>query len=139
MFEPELAQAILMDHYRAPHHKGSCEEVSESGDTTNPMCGDEITVTLTVDGGAITCARFDGQGCAVSQAGASLVMDLIQEQSVVEARTRLNALIASMAGDELSIDLDTAAALLAVRENPARTVCATLTAKLVLGLLEAGK
>ena len=138
MFEPELAEAILADHYRKPHHRGECEAAGATGDTTNPLCGDEITLSLRLAEGRVACARFTGQGCAVSQAGASLVMDLLQDRPVEEAQAVLEALLAGLRDEPVEADLGNAAALLSLRHNPARVVCAGLAAELALQLLGEG-
>jgi nitrogen fixation protein NifU and related proteins len=135
--DPEMAQAVILEHYRKPRNQGRCEGANVlSGDTTNPACGDEVSVTLTVESGKITCARFQGQGCAVSLAGASLVISSLEGDSTLEAETKLGALLLLLEQEsDAGCGCESLDQLALVRAHPARRVCALLTARLVLRLL----
>ena len=68
-------QALILDHYRNPHRRGelTAPDVVERG--TNPFCGDEVIIHLRVEDGVVTDAAFEGRGCSISQAAASMLMD----------------------------------------------------------------
>lgn len=143
MLTPEISEAILRDHYRKPRHRGACE--GGSAETAeNPACGDVVTVSLAVTPRQgqrhISCARFEGAGCAVSQAGASLVLGMIQGMEVEEARLRLEKFCAVMESgpgnpEEQHAAFGDAGALVSVARFPARVVCATLGARLLVKML----
>ena len=63
-------QELLLDHYRRPRNKGAVENADATVPRRNPLCGDEITLSLALDGGRVREARFVGQGCSISQAAA---------------------------------------------------------------------
>lgn len=70
----------LMDHYRHPRHKGVIENPTFSSGVHNPSCGDAISITGCVDNGIITAIAFDGFGCVISQAAASLLMEAVMHK-----------------------------------------------------------
>lgn len=76
----------LMDHYRHPRHKGVIENPDFSSGVHNPSCGDAISITGTVKDGIITAIAFDGFGCVISQAAASLLMEAVVHKQVSFAR-----------------------------------------------------
>lgn len=77
----------VMDHYEDPYHRGECELASHRHHDKNPICGDEITVELRLDNdGNIREAWFDGEGCCISQAAASMLMECIEGKSVEEVK-----------------------------------------------------
>src|SRR5574340_369391 len=76
---PGPYQAQILDHYKHPHNRGTLEPATHQGRASNPLCGDEISLTLRVDGAErIEDVRFDGEGCAISMASASLLTDAIK-------------------------------------------------------------
>ncbi len=79
-------QAQILDHYKRPHNRGSLEPATHKARESNPLCGDEIVLTLRVDGAnRIEDVRFDGEGCAISMASASILTDAIKGTSVEDA------------------------------------------------------
>lgn len=137
MLTPEICEAILRDHYRKPRHRGVCEG-GRRGEAENPACGDIVKLSLTVDdgGGRIACARFEGSGCAASQAAASLVLGQVQGLAVAEARqrlARLRELMHDPGVDPAMLDEEfgEAAAIFSFARLPARVVCATLAVSLL--------
>jgi nitrogen fixation NifU-like protein len=143
MLTPEVCEAILRDHYRKPRHRGVCEG-AQPETVENPACGDIVTVSLAFTGPehAITCARFEGAGCAASQAGASLVLGLVQGRPASEAShlmERFCEIMGSGAADpELHFEeYGDAGALFSLARFPARVVCATLAARLMIRILRA--
>lgn len=79
-------QAQILDHYKHPHNRGLLEPSTHRGRESNPLCGDDITLSLRVDGSdRIEEVRFDGEGCAISMASASLLTDAIKGKAVGDA------------------------------------------------------
>ncbi len=74
----DIYREIILDHYQNPHHHGTLDDADISYSDSNPLCGDEITMQLKVDEhGTITDVAFEGRGCAISQASASMLTDQI--------------------------------------------------------------
>lgn len=87
MTDAEIYQDHIMDHYEDPFHRGHCEGATHRHEDDNPLCGDVIQVELRVDDrGNIADAWFDGDGCCISQAAASMLMERICGQPVDEVR-----------------------------------------------------
>ncbi len=83
----ELYQEQILDHYKHPRNKGVLESATLKARDSNPLCGDEITLYLLVDGhDRIADVRFDGQGCAISQASASMLTTMVKGKTLAEAR-----------------------------------------------------
>jgi len=120
---------ILTDHNLHPVHKHELSGCSCSRDGINPTCGDEITLNLKIDNGLITDGSFTGSGCAVSQASADIMLDLVIGKSLDEAE-RLRELFTKMirgeCSDEETEELEEAAALADISHMPARVKCALL-------------
>ncbi len=76
----------ILDHFESPYHKGACPMATCSHSDRNPICGDQITVQLQVDTGRIKEAYFDGKGCAISQAAASILCEHIEGKTVEELK-----------------------------------------------------
>lgn len=122
--------AALMEHNAHPDYKYEMECATCTRDGLNPTCGDELTLSLRIEGDRIAEAAFTGHGCAVSQASADMMADLVTGETVDEAR-RLVALFLDMVkGNPLSdqdwSDLDEAAELKSMSRMPARVKCAEL-------------
>ena len=129
----------FMEHNSHPDYKYEMENPTHSHDGINPSCGDELTLTLRVEDGVIEEAAFTGHGCAISQASADIMADLITGETVEEAK-RLDALFLSMIrGEVLSEedfeDLDEAAQLKDISHMPARVKCAELAWRTLDGML----
>ncbi len=136
MFTAEVCEAILRDHYRKPRHRGACDGGGRATEE-NPLCGDVVTVTAKIEEGLVACARFEGAGCAVSQAGASLVLGLVQARPWSETEPKVRRLIALLESgtadpEAFEEEFAEAAALLSLAKFPARVVCATLGARALL-------
>ncbi len=124
-----LYQEVILDHYRRPRNKGELEGASHSVTMNNPLCGDVIELDLRVEEGRIVEARFQGKGCSISQASASMLTGELQDRTTEEAReltgkfTRLMHGEAELARDE---DLGDLRALAGVSRFPVRIKCALL-------------
>src|SRR3989344_7520409 len=82
----ELYREVILDHYRSPRHHGKMEkpDVLEWG--KNPLCGDELELYLTVNGDKITDLKFDGKGCSISQASASMMTEAVVGKSLAQVK-----------------------------------------------------
>ena len=108
----DLYRDYILEHYRRPHNFGVLDEPSASYEGANPLCGDRITMQLTVRDGVVAEVGFTGRGCAISQASASLLTDEVKGKPVGE--------VAAFAASDL---LD----LLGIEISPARLKCAMLS------------
>ncbi|MFA9262346.1 MAG: Fe-S cluster assembly sulfur transfer protein SufU [Undibacterium sp.] len=81
-----LYQDQILDHYRNPRNFGSLENPTHRADTKNPTCGDSLHMDIAVQNGTISDVRFSGSGCAISQAGASLLTEYVKGKTVETAR-----------------------------------------------------
>jgi nitrogen fixation NifU-like protein len=86
----ELYSDHILDHYECPYHKGKLAGASCSHSDRNPICGDQVTLQLRLDGDKVTECFFDGKGCAISQAAASMLCEAVEGKSLEELR-RLQA------------------------------------------------
>ncbi len=124
----ELYRDIIIDHYRNPRHKGHLSAPSACHEGVNPLCGDEVTVEVALDGGAVGEIAYSGSGCSISQSSASMMTEAVAGKSVDETRRLIADFTAMMRGDE-SIDPDALGdleAMSGVRKFPVRIKCATL-------------
>ncbi len=126
----DLYQEIVLDHYRSPRNKARLDNVPESMVHENPSCGDSIKLEVTLDdGGKLTSGRFDGRGCAISTASASLMTEKLRGLSVVEARAFAERFVETLRGERPLETLDDMGDLVAfkgVSQFPVRVKCATL-------------
>lgn len=122
--------AALMQHNAHPDYKYKMQGATCSHEGINPSCGDELTLQLKLDGNVIEEASFVGQGCAVSQASADMMADLITGETIEEAQRLLGLFFKMIKGEPLSEeekeDLDEAAELESISRMPARVKCAEL-------------
>jgi nitrogen fixation protein NifU and related proteins len=122
--------AALMQHNAHPDYKYEMQNCTCSHEGVNPSCGDELTLQLRIEGDQIAEASFVGSGCAVSQASADMMADLITGESIEEAKRLLGLFLGMIKGEELSEedkeDLDEAAELEGISRMPARVKCAEL-------------
>ena len=138
----ELYREILNEHNLNPIHKQNMENPSFCLEGVNPSCGDQITLQLKMDGDKITDASFTGSGCAVSQASADMMADLVigktKEEALKLADIFDRMIKGSITEEELEA-LDEAAALQDIAHMPARVKCAMLGWRTVKQmLLESG-
>ena len=127
----QLYRSVIMDHYKTPRNKGVLEESSVTVNMNNPTCGDVIHLTMHVNNGTVENAKFEGEGCSISMASASMMTQLIIGKTVEEAQSLANIISNIMLGNEYddSIDLGDIEALSGVAKFPARIKCATLAWK----------
>ncbi|MEK3980734.1 Fe-S cluster assembly sulfur transfer protein SufU [Psychrobacillus sp. FSL K6-2836] len=127
----QLYRRVIMDHYKNPRNKGSIEDGALTIDMNNPTCGDRIHLTLQVEDGKIQNAKFDGEGCSISMASASMMTQAVKGKSVEEALQLSSTFSEMMLGKDYddSIELEDIEALSGVSQFPARIKCATLAWK----------
>ena len=134
-----IYQEILLDHNKYPAHKHEIDAPDLSLRGVNPSCGDDIVLNLKVEDGIITDGAFVGQGCAISQASADIMLDLIIGQSTEEAMRLCDMfyrMIRGTATEEEIEELEDAGCLEDISHMPARVKCALLgwrTMKEMLG------
>jgi nitrogen fixation NifU-like protein len=124
----ELYQDLIMDHGRRPRNTGALPEANRHGRGHNPLCGDQLTLALLVEGDVVREARFEGQGCAISTASASLMTQAIKGLPLAEVEALYDRfhLVLTGDGDGDAPELGKLAALSGVRRFPTRVKCATL-------------
>lgn len=127
----DLYQEIILDHYKHPHGRGLREPYRAEAHHVNPTCGDEVTLRVNLVDDKITDVSYEGMGCSISQASASVLHELVVGLPVAEALARHDAFATLMAGrgqvepdEEL---LGDAIAFAGVARYPARVKCALLS------------
>lgn len=125
----DLYRELILDHARSPRHFGKLDDATHSADGINPLCGDKLKLYFRLDGNMkISDACFEGSGCAISVASASLLTETVTGMTVAEATDFFHAVTASLSGksETKSVDLGKLRALQGVKEFPSRVKCATL-------------
>jgi nitrogen fixation NifU-like protein len=124
----DLYRDVILDHNRRPRHFGRLDPPARSARGHNPLCGDQLTVYVRLDGDVLRELRFEGAGCAISVASASLMTEALTGKTTAEAN-RLFALVHDLltrSDAPAPPELGKLAALSGVREFPARVKCASL-------------
>ena len=122
-------QELLLDHYRRPRNRGDLPDPDITVAQRNPLCGDTLTLQLELDGDRVSAVAFTGQGCAISQAAASMMTQLIKGKTLAEAtalRERFRAMILGDAEAAKDKSLGDLRALAGVARLPVRVKCALL-------------
>ena len=125
----DLYQEVIVDHNRSPHNFGKLAGADRKLEGFNPLCGDRLTIYLKLDGGSISDISFDGSGCAISIASASLMTDVMKGKTIAEAEVIFNQFHELVTAREADADIEKfgkLAALAGVRDYPTRVKCATL-------------
>ncbi len=127
--DDELYREILLDHYRHPRHRGTLEAPTATSHGHNPLCGDEVDLSLRLHGGELEQVAFDGQGCSISMASASMMAEEIAGRPLDEVHdliARFRALLVEGKDPSEVGDLGDLEALSGVRKYLARVKCAML-------------
>ena len=133
----ELYQEVILDHSRHPRNFGKCPTCNRDAKGHNPLCGDRITVQLDLQGDTIKDVHFEGQGCAISVASASLMTEMVKGKKVSEAKQLFDQFHTLVTGGEADgVDLDKLEVLAGVRDYPVRVKCATLAWHTLAAALE---
>jgi len=127
----ELYQSVILDHNRAPRNYGALADANGHAEGRNPLCGDEVTVWVRMDGERIADVRFVGTGCAISKASASLMTTAVKGKTAAEASTLTDQFQAVVTGQVAApapndAVLGRLAPLAGVSRFPIRVKCATL-------------
>lgn len=123
----DLYQEVILDHNRRPRNHRKMDGADHHAEGFNPLCGDKVSVYLKVDDGAITDASFEGSGCAISVASASLMTEQLKGKTLGQARTLFQA-FHDLVTDSCATPegLGKLCVFGGVRQFPARVKCATL-------------
>jgi len=127
----DLYQEIILDHYKKPRNKITLEEPHLHAEGFNPFCGDQVILGLGLDdSGHIDAVGFEGQGCSISQASASMLTTHLKGKSLDEAEAMVKTFKGVMRGEELTeeqeVELGDLTSLQGVRQFPVRIKCALL-------------
>jgi nitrogen fixation protein NifU and related proteins len=129
----ELYQEVILDHHKHPRNRGLLTDATASADGHNPLCGDTVTVYIKTDGFTVDEVRFEGSGCAISTASASMMTEALQGKSIDEVESLFRQFQALVTADgealpdmDLDGELGDLGVLAGVRDHPVRIKCATL-------------
>ena len=127
----ELYQEVILDHSRHPRHYGALEGASHKAEGYNPLCGDRVTVYLKLgEDGRVADIRFEGKGCAISQASASMMTDMLKGRTQQEAESLMQGFLHLVKGEDASDlpedDRERLDVMSGISEFPMRVKCATL-------------
>ena len=125
----ELYQEIILDHNRRPRNFGVPDRSNRTAKGHHPLCGDVVTVYLLVERDVVKDIQFEGKGCAISMASASIMTDLVMGKTEIEARNLFQSFHDFVTGVDvvqLTDELEEVKALSGVRDYPMRVKCATL-------------
>ena len=124
----DLYQEVILDHNRRPRNFRAIDEATRRQEGYNPLCGDRLTLYVKLDGDRISDVAFQGSGCAISKASASLMTEALKGKTIDEARAlfdRFHDMVTS-SPDTAPADLGKLSVLAGVREFPTRIKCASL-------------
>jgi len=127
----DIYQEVILDHNRNPRNRGRIEQPTHHAEGYNPLCGDQIYLTMRIEDGRIQQVAFEGHGCAISTASSSLMTEYLVGMSVEEAETLFQAFHCRLTDESCpeavkQTDLGKLEALEGVKEYPVRVKCATL-------------
>ncbi len=127
----DLYQEVILDHNKHPRNFGQIEAADHCAQGYNPLCGDQLTLYLKMDGDRVAEVRFEGQGCAISTASASILTEVVLGKTLAEVETLFESFHELLTGDpsvaaEVDPELGKLAVFAGVREFPVRVKCATL-------------
>jgi nitrogen fixation NifU-like protein len=125
----ELYQQVILDHNRKPRNFRTLEDANRTAEGYNPLCGDQITLALRVEDGVVKDAAFQGSGCAISKAAASMMTASIigkREDEVEALSRRMHAMLTTETNGDTAREVGKLVVFAGVREFPSRVKCATL-------------
>jgi nitrogen fixation protein NifU and related proteins len=124
----DLYQELILEHYRRPRNYGRVEDSNRMAEGFNPLCGDRLNLYLRLKDGVIEEAKFEGQGCAISTASASLMTEAVKRKTEAEAEALFRSFqdLVTHPEGEARPELGKLEALAGVRRFPVRVKCATL-------------
>jgi nitrogen fixation NifU-like protein len=119
-------QDLILDHYRKPRNRGRIPGAEASAAMSNPLCGDEIEIDLAFDGERVRDARFEGRGCSIAQASASMLTELVRGKTRAEVRALRERVRTMLTGGPIDETLGPLVALSGVARFPTRVPCALM-------------
>jgi nitrogen fixation NifU-like protein len=119
-----LYREVILDHYKNPRGHGVIDPADAEAEGQNPLCGDEVSIAIAFDGDTIADVKFQGRGCAISQAATSMLMDMVRGRTAQE--------VAAMSSDELREEIG-------IPLTPVRLKCALLGLGVLKVALHKGK
>ena len=124
----ELYRELILDHAKRPRHFGKLSDATHTAEGINPLCGDKLTIYLRLSEGSIEAIGFEGSGCAISVASASLLTEAVNGKGTDAAIALANQVLGRLTGqcDTDTEEIGKIRALEGVREFPSRVKCATL-------------
>ena len=127
----ELYQEVILDHSRHPRHFGALEDATHTGEGYNPLCGDRVKIYLALDAeNRIRDIAFEGKGCAISQASASMMTDMLVGRTAKEAERLMGGFLHLVKGEDpnglAEQDRERLEVMGGISEFPMRVKCATL-------------
>jgi nitrogen fixation protein NifU and related proteins len=136
----DLYKEVILDHYKSPRNKRELPDATASLQKNNPLCGDEVTIHARLEDGKVAEVTFEGQGCSISQASASMLTESVSGKTVEDASGLTREFRGMMEG---SVDPDEDAfgdliALKGVVKYPVRIKCAVLAWDVLQDVLEGG-
>jgi nitrogen fixation protein NifU and related proteins len=136
----ELYRDVILDHNKRPRNFGRLDPADAQAQGHNPLCGDRLSVTVRLDGDRVADLRFDGTGCAISVASASLMSEAVKGRTRAEVAALFETVHSTLTRHDYEppADLGKLAALSGVREFPARVKCASLCWHTLNAALERG-
>ena len=132
----ELYLEMVTDHAKSPRNRGKADPCDCIGTGNNPLCGDKIVVTVSLDGETITDVKFDGEGCAISTASADLMAEVLAGKTIEDARDLFRGFHELVAGDGTSGVPKKLSVFSGVKEFPMRAKCATLAWHTMIAALD---
>ncbi len=132
----DLYREVILEHFKSPRNKGKIAGANAQADGVNPLCGDQISISATIDHGVIKDVKFEGQGCAISQSTASMMTAALKGKSIPDAKsfTKLFKSVFGVKDETLADgkifskeDLGDLEALEGVKKYPVRIKCALLS------------
>ena len=127
----DLYREVLLDYFRSTRHRGRVASPDIESQGINPLCGDEVVLTVSVRGGVVEDCKIDGHGCVIFQSSAAMMSEAVKGQTLEEASKLAEGFKRAMLGqssfDDLPDVLDEARALEGVQKYPARIKCALLS------------
>ena len=125
----ELYREVILEHFKRSRHAGEIPDADIHATGANPLCGDEVVFDMKVDHGRMQQVRFNGKGCAISQASSSMLAGQLEGKTIAETARLIKAMKTLIQGGEPdpSVDLGYLEALAGVRKFPVRVKCAALS------------
>jgi len=125
----DLYQEVILDHNRSPRNFGTLDDANRRADGHNPLCGDRLSIAVKIDDDVVADLRFEGSGCAISKASASLMTEGVKGKTLDETRQlfeRFHRLVTDPSAPVDHGELGKLAVFAGVRDYPARVKCAIL-------------